>query len=271
MQLICESLPISSSGHVQLMWSFWYWATEAVSQDSYEFIVSWAIESCSLPVIIYYFFKRWWYLIFDKPISCLHLFDWAIWQKHIFPVLIFGLCTELVTGIMFIFFSYSMVDEIPYALGFLITALILWSSRFAVEKKEQNIWALDSACWLGLAQGFAIIPGVSRFASTISMLQWLGYERTTAFAISFLVHTPILIIYAIGVISSFFVMNFYSIPDSNIVRLIDLVEINFLSVALLGMILSFYILKFVGHLIEKKQLWKISYYMIVPIIGAFFM
>jgi undecaprenyl-diphosphatase len=50
---------------------------------------------------------------------------------------------------------------------------------------------LRDALLIGCAQAFAIVPGVSRSGSTISMALFLGYRREEAARFSFLLATPI--------------------------------------------------------------------------------
>jgi undecaprenyl-diphosphatase len=70
---------------------------------------------------------------------------------------------------------------------------ILW----AVDKVTQNNRPLDQMRWtdallIGLAQVVALIPGVSRSGSTITMGRALKFDRQSAAVFSFLMSMPII-------------------------------------------------------------------------------
>jgi len=73
----------------------------------------------------------------------------------------------------------------------LVTACILLGSRFA-GKSTQGLgtMAVGTALLIGLAQGFAIIPGISRSGTTIACALLLGVEREHAARYSFLLAIP---------------------------------------------------------------------------------
>lgn len=74
-------------------------------------------------------------------------------------------------------------------LGFLITAILLVASRFApLGKIEHPTWKL--ALLLGLVQGIAVAPGISRSGSTIAIALFLGIQRGRAFELSMLMSVP---------------------------------------------------------------------------------
>jgi undecaprenyl-diphosphatase len=77
------------------------------------------------------------------------------------------------------------------ALGMLfLTGLIVWSSRYTHEsgKKINSFVALI----IGMAQAFAILPGISRSGSTILAGLWLGLPRQQAARFSFLLSAPVI-------------------------------------------------------------------------------
>ncbi len=68
--------------------------------------------------------------------------------------------------------------------------LLLLADRHAREAIDHPVtWR--HALFIGIAQAFAVIPGVSRAGSTISMALFLGYKREQAARFSFLMATPI--------------------------------------------------------------------------------
>ena len=69
--------------------------------------------------------------------------------------------------------------------GFLITALILFiGNRFAAKEKTQAPYR--DALFIGIAQAFAIVPGISRSGATISAARLRGFQPLQAALFSFI-------------------------------------------------------------------------------------
>jgi undecaprenyl-diphosphatase len=74
-------------------------------------------------------------------------------------------------------------------LGFLCTATLLVASSFASPGDiEYPSWKV--ALLLGVVQGIAVLPGVSRSGSTIAVALFLGVQRGRAFELSMLMSVP---------------------------------------------------------------------------------
>jgi undecaprenyl-diphosphatase len=54
--------------------------------------------------------------------------------------------------------------------------------------------SLSDGVWVGIAQAFALIPGVSRSGSTLTAAMFLGMERETSARFSFLLGLPAVIL-----------------------------------------------------------------------------
>jgi len=73
----------------------------------------------------------------------------------------------------------------------LITALILWlAERKPPQKLTKKSTTVADAIVIGITQGLAIIPGISRSGSTIATGMLLGIEPRTAARFSFLLSIP---------------------------------------------------------------------------------
>lgn len=74
----------------------------------------------------------------------------------------------------------------------LLSALAVASTRWSAPKTR--ITSLDlpvSSCvWIGIAQGLAVLPGLSRSGSSIAVAMLLGLTGPTAFRLSFLLSLP---------------------------------------------------------------------------------
>jgi undecaprenyl-diphosphatase len=73
----------------------------------------------------------------------------------------------------------------------LITGLVLWLTRF-VKKEGKPLKRMEwiDAILIGIAQGVAIIPGISRSGATISMGLFCGLDRELSGKFSFLLSIP---------------------------------------------------------------------------------
>src|SRR5690606_27713059 len=74
-------------------------------------------------------------------------------------------------------------------LGFAFTGALLISTRWVSPgEREQPSWI--GAVAIGVAQGLAVLPGVSRSGSTITLALWLGVRPDRAFELSMLMSLP---------------------------------------------------------------------------------
>lgn len=273
-QVIAESLPISSSGHVILLQRLLYSNTStATFSDLWAF--DYFIQGISALLFLIYFFSQWWQLIFGPHFKISDLWDGAVWKKNIIPVLMFGIIVDGVTSLMWLSKIADYI-QLPLFCGFAITAGALWSMRYTKPNKNVQIWSVKNGLILGLVQGCALIPGVSRFGSTLAVLQWLGYPRKKAFEISFLVQWPLIVAGSI--------IGLYSLHKSSLIGLGSTVYFTlyegpcirsidtelFIECAGFATMIALLLLSCVEQLIDKNQLWKFCYYMMIPIIIALF-
>jgi len=99
------------------------------------------------------------------------------------------------TGLMGILFKdwFESFFSKPKLVGgmLLITGLVLWITRFAKKegKPLEQIGWFD-AILIGIAQGAAIIPGISRSGATISTGLFCGLDRELSGKFSFLLSIP---------------------------------------------------------------------------------
>ena len=80
----------------------------------------------------------------------------------------------------------------PYApaVALLVTGTFLWSSKSALPRATQSQPGWGAALLIGVAQAFALVPGISRSGATVVAALWLGVEAREAAAFSFLMAIP---------------------------------------------------------------------------------
>lgn len=140
------------------------------------------------------------------------------------------------------------------AVGFflLITGVILWAAEWInrknSDKKGKRIKEVSftNSLVIGLFQGFAIAPGISRSGSTIAASLFSGLERKLAARYSFILSIPAIL--GAALIQTKDIVSF----DSNLGVLFG----GFIS----AMIFSYLAVKFMMGYIQKHSLVIFSYY-----------
>jgi len=171
-QSATEFLPISSSGHLVIFGSF---LKPEISSFLFFTIT---LHSGSLLAIIFYFRKRIKELILLRNLKLLAFI--------------------IVSSIFTFFIAYPLHDYVeklvssPSKAGraMLINGIIL-GSLFLRRDEEKEMNFLRAGI-IGIAQGIAVIPGISRSGITITSALHLGIEENSAFEFSFLLSIPVI-------------------------------------------------------------------------------
>lgn len=140
------------------------------------------------------------------------------------------------------------------AVGFflLITGVILWGAEWIAKRNSENQdkevkdVTFANSLVIGLFQGFAIAPGISRSGSTIAAGLFLGLDRKLAARYSFLLSIPAIL--GAALIQAKDIVSF----DSGLGVLIG----GFIS----ALIFSYLAVKFMMSYIQKHSLIVFSYY-----------
>ncbi|MCX5712012.1 MAG: undecaprenyl-diphosphate phosphatase [Candidatus Omnitrophica bacterium] len=107
--------------------------------------------------------------------------------------MLFVIIVTVITGIIALagkgFFEKLFISPKYVGISFLITGMVIISTRKFMGSKRTTVELKDGVI-LGLAQGAAIVPGLSRSGLTISTLLFRKIERVSAFRLSFLAGLP---------------------------------------------------------------------------------
>ena len=76
------------------------------------------------------------------------------------------------------------------AVAFLLTGGLLWTSRRALAREPGGRPGVPQALLMGMAQAFALVPGISRSGTTVVVGLWCGVETERAAEFSFLMAVP---------------------------------------------------------------------------------
>mgnify|MGYP000873811108 FL=1 len=116
-------------------------------------------------------------------------------ERHFVLMLILG---TIPTGLMGVFFNdfFTNLYDSPLVTGFMLlfTGMLLFTlTRLTPGHKQELSMTAADALLISVAQGIAIIPGISRSGSTITAALWRGLDRETAVRFSFLVSIPVIL------------------------------------------------------------------------------
>lgn len=184
LQGLTEFLPISSDGHLAL-------AQMLLDVDGGGLTLSVLLHTGTLLATLIYFRRR-------IALSLVDFFDSLRRGRMPAPGaagydVIFVVAASVPTAVIG-FIARDVVarwTEMPLAtgFGFIGTALVLTSSLWARPGSISSP-TLITALVMGVAQGMAVAPGLSRSGSTIVAALWLGVRSERAFELSMLMSIP---------------------------------------------------------------------------------
>jgi undecaprenyl-diphosphatase len=179
-----EFLPISSSAHLVLVPRYMHWPDPGLAFDV-------ALHLGTLLAVVLYFWKD--LVVFLQ--SLLQPNNPALAQERkTVAYLLIATVPGALAGLILehkaetVFRSPALIAGALIALG----AVLLLADRTSRGDKTlfQMTWPM--ALILGVAQGLALIPGVSRSGITITVALFLGLHRQEAARFSFLMSIPII-------------------------------------------------------------------------------
>ena len=179
-----EFLPVSSSGHLVVVSFF-------IGGEALPLTLNIALHLGTLCAVLLYFWRDWWRLAvgtWQHATKRQPSFE----SKVLLPGLVLGSIPAGVVGLA----MHEQIESwfhnpISVAIPLLIVGIILWQSdaRAGVSKTINDL-KISDAIWIGVAQMFALIPGVSRSGATMIGGRLLGMGREDAAKFSFLLGTP---------------------------------------------------------------------------------
>ncbi|NJN84307.1 MAG: undecaprenyl-diphosphatase UppP [Caldilineaceae bacterium] len=189
-QGLTEFVPVSSSGHLVLApWALG-WPASSLLFDA---ILHWG----TLVAILLVFWRDFW-MIIKATLSSLLSRSLADANARLGWYIVLGSIPAALVGLFFKEYFESLFQDPngprSAGLALLITAALLAGSEWIAGRRSQ-LRRLDSLRWLdglliGLAQAFALFPGISRSGSTIAAGLALGIQREDAARFSFFLGAP---------------------------------------------------------------------------------
>jgi len=179
-QGLTEFLPVSSSAHLILVPWLLRWQDPGLAFDV-------ALHLGTLLALLVYYWRDW----LDMGLSL------AIGNRlprRLLYLLIVASVPGAIIGVLLekqaesIFRSPPLIAATMTTLGLFLLIADWYGSK---KRNIDDLTVLD-ALLIGLSQGLAIIPGVSRSGATITTARILGIDRADAANFSFLMATPII-------------------------------------------------------------------------------
>jgi len=203
-QGLTEFLPISSSGHLVISQRLF-----GLTEPGIAFDISVHLGTLAAVVI---FFRREIAEVNRAAVTgCRRLIIREASAARLFAedqgfrmamLLVAGSVPTALIGIWLQMYSEQLFSSLALAGGMLMvtglilvaTGVLLWLTR-GVEEKGRGVsgFTLGIALAIGVVQGLAIIPGISRSGSTIAAGLLFGLDRKTAGTYSFLLSIPAII------------------------------------------------------------------------------
>ena len=185
-QGLSEFLPISSSAHLALAPWILHWRDPGLAFDV-------ALHFGTLVAVLWYFRAEWVALLLAaKDIVVRRRVQTERERRVVF--LILATIPGAIAGLAFEKQAESTFrDPRLVAVALIVMGVLLWAiDRFARRDRGLARMRWSDALLIGIAQMFAIIPGVSRSGSTITAGRALTFEREDAAVFSFLMSMPII-------------------------------------------------------------------------------
>ncbi len=172
LQGITEFIPVSSSGHLVLVGYLW-----EIGEKSLLFNT--VLHFATLLAILLF--------LGTKEINCP--------IKRLFLLVVGGSIPTVVLGLAFKpFVEEVFISPVPVGMALLATGFILMAGdRVRNQQKDMNTMTLRDALFIGMAQGFAVLPGISRSGITIITGMMCGLKREVAAEFSFILVIPAVI------------------------------------------------------------------------------
>jgi undecaprenyl-diphosphatase len=167
-QGLTEFLPVSSSGHLAVLERLFGLSEQGVA-------ISIILHLGTLGAVFVFFFRDILAALRNKR------------------MIVFVLIVTCITGVIGVlgkdFFESLFTSVKAIAIGWIATGIILLLTKRCMNNSRTAVTNRDASI-LGIAQGIAIIPGVSRSGITIATMLYLGIEKVSGFTVSFLASIP---------------------------------------------------------------------------------
>ena len=203
-QGITEFLPVSSSAHL-------IFVSKLINFNNENLTLDISLHFGSLLAVLFFFKKE-----------ILNFLN----NKSLFLKIIVASLPSIIFGYLLV--KLNIIDQLRNinVIGFttIFFGLLLYiSDKSKTNKNIVNDFKIKDSVYIGLAQIFSLIPGVSRSGITITCARFLNFNRIDSAKISFLLSIPTLL----------------AVCAYNIIKIVQLNSLQITMQNFLGVILSF--------------------------------
>ncbi|MGC8896063.1 MAG: undecaprenyl-diphosphate phosphatase [Candidatus Bathyarchaeia archaeon] len=235
-QGLTEWLPISSTGHLKLVEHFLGLPVPILFDIT--------LHIGTLIVILLFFRKE-----IKEIVSAFLRFDFKSENGKLIPLIIVGILPTALIGLVFgDIIEGVFQNPLPIAIAFILCGIILYSTKAGKEKTD-NI-NFSNAFMIGVAQGIAIIPGISRSGATIAIALLLGIRREKAFKFSFLLSIP-------AILGAF---GLELIKEAGVLVSAEYGWMEFLMGAFVAMVVGYFALKLLWKILAVQKFYFFAFY-----------
>ncbi len=231
-----EWLPISSTAHLRIAEHFLnYTATPLFNVT---------LHTGTLVAVMFYFRKE---LI--SILSALSHWDYGSEYGRWIPFLLVAMVPTTIVGLVYVVLLEESFQTIPLiGLALIVGGCVVYVSRLG--KESSGSLTFPMAIVAGLAQGFAVFPGLSRSGAVISCLLLLGLNREKAFRFSFLLSIPAVLG---GLVVEAYLQRgqFLTQEVGSLYALVGMV---------LAMVAGYFAIRIVARLVKTKRYFYFAFY-----------
>lgn len=190
-QGLTEFLPVSSSAHLVLV----PWLLGWQFDEKAKFVFDVLVQNGTLVAVILYFWKDIWYITRAVVEGLLRRQPFGTADARLGWFIVLATIPAVVLGLAFKdFFETIFASPLIVACLLLVTAaLLVFSERYGQRTRPLTQLTWVDAAVIGLMQGLAILPGVSRSGATMAGGMARHLERPAAARFSFLMSIPVML------------------------------------------------------------------------------
>ena len=238
-QGLTEFLPVSSSGHL-VLFSQIFGIEESL-------FISILLHVATLLSIVVVFYKDIWQMV-RHPLS-----------KQTMMLVVATIPTCLIVLVIMPLIKQSFAGGL-LPICFLISAILLLVSEMLSKKKVCTEMNYKTAFFMGVAQGFAVFPGISRSGTTISAGLMSGGQKEEVAKFSFLMSVPIVFLSLI--------MEIYEIVVGKVALEIQVLPtiVSFITAFVVGIVSIRLMIKLT---VKSSLKWFSVYLIIIAVVSAF--
>ncbi|MBQ8164978.1 MAG: undecaprenyl-diphosphate phosphatase [Clostridia bacterium] len=176
-QGVTEFLPVSSSGHMILFKHLF-----DIDTEMFGLPFDIAVHVATL-IAVFVAFREQIFALIKKP-----------FQKYVYLIVI-ATIPAVIVGLFF----NDFIDEISASGGllgisFIVTSIVLIiAEKVGKRVKDDDEIKYTDAGVIGIAQGIAVMPGISRSGSTLAAGLIMGLKKETALSFAFIMSIPVIL------------------------------------------------------------------------------